>query len=615
MSMSSGNSNARAELEGQLQAAWLLRTLVVPRLACRADEDLAPLALSMPAALAAVCLGSPKASSPSLVRLFLSSATARALDSNSTLLLAVCAVLSRCPVIAASAAAVVSEFWRLRCEAPARGLTGSAYRRPYMLWWSPELDWVLEALQSGRPTPMRKVVGLFATLSAKHSHSKAASHAAAMECPPRPSHVYACMLETACQMGSTDALDMSSRSDQVWQRAQERAFASWADRVLRACGDPRGVADLWADLVRGDRLLLFFRALHEPPIDLRGSAETSAEPALRIRMIDDASRALSYLRGPMRVRSTCSAENIVDHDRPEVLGLLWPPAAPDEPGEAEAALAAWARAIASAEPYGIPADSMASFASPAFADGRAFLALVHAWWPAAFDYAAVAAGCAGRPRERVAAALDAAQELMGVPKLVTADDVASGAADARSLTLYTALLYQAHVARAEEERRARESEEEAAAEGDELPIVPVGVVVPDDVEDPLEASLACAAHAAERQSSRLGMERQLFSKGSRHMADLKSDLRAINEALRCVVEEVRKGRRSLDDDQRFRSAVVSTARSSHRFLEVLRRTRRYGVKSHAGSGTARKLAEEIRAKIDAINQLIIHGQPEQQGAE
>eukprot|EP00727_Mastigamoeba_balamuthi_P012776 m51a1_g8120 hypothetical protein (1286) ;mRNA; r:151948-175760 len=91
----------------QLQTAWLLRTLVVPHVV--RDEDLGPLALSLPAALGAACYGSPESSSPSLVRLLLSSATARALVRDSALLLAVCAALSRFPPISAAVEAIVAE--------------------------------------------------------------------------------------------------------------------------------------------------------------------------------------------------------------------------------------------------------------------------------------------------------------------------------------------------------------------------------------------------------------------------------------------------------------------------------------------------------------------------
>eukprot|EP00727_Mastigamoeba_balamuthi_P012637 m51a1_g7997 hypothetical protein (248) ;mRNA; r:123886-124874 len=66
MSGSSGNGTAEAapagaaeRHEGQLQAAWLLRTLVVPRV--QLDSDRGPLALALPPALASACYHGPRA--------------------------------------------------------------------------------------------------------------------------------------------------------------------------------------------------------------------------------------------------------------------------------------------------------------------------------------------------------------------------------------------------------------------------------------------------------------------------------------------------------------------------------------------------------------------------
>eukprot|EP00727_Mastigamoeba_balamuthi_P012772 m51a1_g8117 hypothetical protein (467) ;mRNA; f:142722-146311 len=180
-----------------LQAAWQLRTLVLPRVAC---ADLEPLALAFPSALLPACCSlcpALLASSAALARLFLAacaprgrspascaalarwwparrSAAARAhgaceLPPASALLLAVCAAQSRCPRIAAAAAALVVDG------------VGR-----YALRGSAALVQMLGALQTGSPEAI----------------------AAAVDAVARGAENGAALLDAACRAGSPEALDV-----------------------------------------------------------------------------------------------------------------------------------------------------------------------------------------------------------------------------------------------------------------------------------------------------------------------------------------------------------------------------------------------------------------------
>eukprot|EP00727_Mastigamoeba_balamuthi_P005668 m51a1_g1720 hypothetical protein (462) ;mRNA; r:59988-65619 len=136
MSASSGSDTAgpaaAAHLDAQLRTAWLLRNHVLPRMH---DRDVGPLALALPAALAAPCCCPENAtghltSSDYLLRELLRACVpqrlcpatcalfarwrplcwcaARALVPSTALLLAACAALSRCPAALAAASAVVA---------------------------------------------------------------------------------------------------------------------------------------------------------------------------------------------------------------------------------------------------------------------------------------------------------------------------------------------------------------------------------------------------------------------------------------------------------------------------------------------------------------------------
>eukprot|EP00727_Mastigamoeba_balamuthi_P013306 m51a1_g8599 hypothetical protein (341) ;mRNA; f:150664-152034 len=217
MSASSGSDTAgpaaAAHLDAQLCTAWLLRNHVLRDMY---QSDKGPLALALPAALAAPCcrplneddtsldvseyllpllVGAcvPQRLCPATCALFvrwqpLRWCAARALVPSTALLLAACAALSRCPVALAAAASVVAAL------PPYKGV---------------KLDiWVTE--ENPREYALQDSPLLHALLAAVVSGSTAATTAAVHEVAgsrgTQPPLLIA--VRAACRMGSAEALAM-----------------------------------------------------------------------------------------------------------------------------------------------------------------------------------------------------------------------------------------------------------------------------------------------------------------------------------------------------------------------------------------------------------------------
>ncbi len=164
--------------------------------------------------------------------------------------------------------------------------------------------------------------------------------------------------------------------------------------------------------------------------------------------------------------SLYSAEEIVDTNVKLVLGLLWTlyrkyriAVIQHHGRSAEEGLLLWIKETTK-DYKGVNIEKW----NNSFSDGLAYLALVHAFDPQKSGVKYDSYDPANK-KENLEAAFDFAEKELGIPKLLDANEVASGTVDERSLVLYASLFFHAY--RALKEREALEEErrrKEAALE-------------------------------------------------------------------------------------------------------------------------------------------------------
>lgn len=234
-----------------------------------------------------------------------------------------------------------------------------------------------------------------------------------------------------------------------------QAFTQWLSQTIQ----PKGytVSDLRLDIQDGLKLIVFFETLSGKKV----RQAYDRKPKNRISKISNLSVALNFL-GEMGIANPgCAAEDIIDAESRGIkliLGLLWTlfrrykmrEATGETKCREEDAVLEWVKKTTE----GYKGVDIVSFRT-SFNDGKAFLALVHAYnkEDPEFDYDEVSQ----LPTEELlATAFEKAEKQLGVIKLLDVQELLSGNVDERAIALYTTLILSAF--RAKEKMRALQNE-------------------------------------------------------------------------------------------------------------------------------------------------------------
>lgn len=257
----------------------------------------------------------------------------------------------------------------------------------------------------------------------------------------------------------------------------------------------------------------------------------SAKPAQKIHKIENTHLALEFLRenGVESKYLTISAEDFIDGNLKLILGFLWvmfrkfriaKAMGSDNIDSTTEALLTWCRDITK----GYKGVDIKDFKS-SFNDGNAFLAMVHAFDNKLFKYDEQLEEHS--TSENIETGFNMAEKHLGIPQLLTKEDLMDGTIDERSVVLYVSLYFHAFVSA--EEKNKIEKEKRAVTEKmtdleSELDLLTKKVASKEEELTQLRAKY----EEQEKAYRQLEKEKELLAK---EVADLKDQYRRLKEAV------------------------------------------------------------------------------------
>ncbi|KAJ8962237.1 hypothetical protein NQ318_018209 [Aromia moschata] len=246
---------------------------------------------------------------------------------------------------------------------------------------------------------------------------------------------------------------------------QKKTFTKWMNSFLQkvsmnigmeSCIARMEVEDLFVDLADGKKLLKLLEVI---------SGEKLAKPnngKMRVHKIENVNKSLAFLHTKVRLESI-GAEDIVDGNPRLILGLIWTiilrfqiqeiEIDVDEENEssekksAKDALLLWAQR----KTHGYQGVHINDFSS-SWRNGLGFNALIHAHRPDLFDYN-------GLPNNKnidnLNHAFDVANNELGIPRLLDAEDIDTSRPDEKSIMTYVASYYHTFARMKNEEKSGR----------------------------------------------------------------------------------------------------------------------------------------------------------------
>lgn len=231
-----------------------------------------------------------------------------------------------------------------------------------------------------------------------------------------------------------------------WEKIQMKTFTKWCNNHLgKRWGADAQITDILADWENGVPLMKLAVALYEQndknpeyAITMPKLRKNELEPKSRIQKVNNGGKALDLLK-QANCKLRVSPENLVDHEKVQLLGMVWmlilDYAARGFGGssaEVKRALLAWVNKNTKGYSCNEDGKSIKNFTKD-WRSGLAFCALIHKHKPDALDYEA-AKGKSNR--ENLEDAFAAAEEHWNIPRLLDVDDVDTDAADDKSIMTY-----------------------------------------------------------------------------------------------------------------------------------------------------------------------------------
>nr|XP_022910961.1 spectrin beta chain, non-erythrocytic 5 isoform X3 [Onthophagus taurus] len=235
---------------------------------------------------------------------------------------------------------------------------------------------------------------------------------------------------------------------------QKKTFTKWMNSFLVKVR--LEVHDLFTDLADGKILLKLLEII---------SGEKLAKPnngKMRVHKIENVNKSLAFLHTKVRLESI-GAEDIVDGNPRLILGLIWTiilrfqiqeiEIDVDEENEssekksAKDALLLWAQR----KTHGYNGVHITDFSS-SWRNGLGFNALIHAHRPDLFDFNDL---LNGKPLDNLNHAFDMANNELGIPKLLDAEDIDTTRPDEKSIMTYVASYYHTFARMKNEEKSGR----------------------------------------------------------------------------------------------------------------------------------------------------------------
>jgi len=218
---------------------------------------------------------------------------------------------------------------------------------------------------------------------------------------------------------------------EAWEKLAVKIFSRWVNQKLA----PRGisVADVTVGLSNGSELIALMEVLSEKTF----TKKAAKDPKMRVQKIENVNLALAFIyESGVTMQLKPSAENIVDGNKTQILGLLWAIMKKymvfDEDSEGKAELSAkdslqmWITNQVSGY-KGVKIENM----TKSFHDGLALCALIHHFRPKLINFDSLNAA---NGLENIKIAFDAAEKFFGLEQYLSPSDVLL--LDEKSMVVY-----------------------------------------------------------------------------------------------------------------------------------------------------------------------------------
>ncbi|XP_035715809.1 dystrophin isoform X4 [Folsomia candida] len=222
---------------------------------------------------------------------------------------------------------------------------------------------------------------------------------------------------------------------------QKKTFGKWINSML-ARGNHPPIKDMFSDLRDGTKLLALLEVLTNKQFKRE-------KGRMRVHHLNNVSRALEVLKEQGVRLVNISNNEIVDGSAKITLAVAWTIflhwqvndimkelMAAMKQNNLEKALLAWCQQ--NTEPY--PGVDIKNFTT-SWSDGLAFAALIHRWRPDILDFGSVVSK--SDRNERLEMSFKAAQDALGIDKLLDPEDVNTNVPDKKSVMMYVMCLFQA----------------------------------------------------------------------------------------------------------------------------------------------------------------------------
>ncbi|CAO3610478.1 unnamed protein product [Cunninghamella echinulata] len=223
----------------------------------------------------------------------------------------------------------------------------------------------------------------------------------------------------------------------AWEVIQQKTFTKWVNNKLDIRQIPH-IDNLAEDLSTGVTLIQLLEIIGDTTL-----GRYNANPRMRIQCVENAHKALEFIKQRSVPLTNIGAEDIVDKNLKLILGMLWTiilrftiADISQEGKSAKDGLLLWCQKKTA--PY---RDVDVRDFTYSWTDGLAFCALIHRHRPDLLDYHALDKS---DRHHNTALAFDIAEQHLGIPKLLDVEDVCDiSKPDERSVMTYVAEYFHA----------------------------------------------------------------------------------------------------------------------------------------------------------------------------